>query len=67
MVLFSHLQWLGMAETGEGSEGGAARGKIMDKFLRARQRHSNLFVTQFSPQWNEHDEAPKNNQSVWIG
>ena len=58
MVLFretaSGLVWL---RQGEGSEGGAARGKIMDKFLHARQRHSNLFGTQFSPQWNEHDEA----------
>lgn len=47
----SGLVWL---RQGEGSEGGEARGKIMDKFL-ARQRHSNLFETQFSPQWNEHE------------
>lgn len=36
---------------------GEGRGKIMDTFLCARQRHSNLSGTQFSPQWNRHDEA----------
>lgn len=50
----SGFLWL---RQGEGSEGGGARGKIMDTFLCARQRHSNLFGTQFSPQWNKHDEA----------
>ena len=29
----------------------------MKQCLCANQRHSNLFGTQFSPQWNEHDEA----------
>lgn len=50
----SGFLWL---RQGEGSEGGGARGEIMDPFLCARQRHSNLSGTQFSPQWNKHDEA----------
>lgn len=33
------------------------QGQHYEGCLCASQRHSNLFGTQFSPQWNEHDEG----------